>query len=362
MKARQLVIFTSLPEVGGHTTTTIKLCELLRPMFEQICVLIKDIPGHGFSEAARDELVRNGVRTIRFSLGNPWGWRGIPGACRNADVFLVIGMRHLSPALALLIGARQSVYYHITHELSLPVLRQLRINGRIFSKLVFISPATSHHYSGSSGTAAKPFWALQPTELSPGVAAGRARTPGPVRFGFLGRLTDEKGAGFLADLIEKSPVPCELHSAGRGPQEADLRARQDRRPDRFFFRGSFTAVERTAFLGRFFSGIDRLCVPSLDDREGIPNVILEALQFGVPILATRSGGMRSFEMSELGPADPEVIRLVAPADFSGMLEALAAAPPPSEALRKRCRDYYETFFSDAVLAGRWRKIFSISDG
>ena len=156
-------------------------------------------------------------------------------------------------------------------------------------------------------------------------------------------------------------MPCELHSAGRGPQEAGLRERQNRRPARFFFRGSFSAPERTAFLGRFFSGVDRLCVPSLDDREGIPNVILEALQFGVPILATRSGGMRSFEMSELGPADPEVIRLVAPADFSGMLEALAAAPPPSEALRKRCRDYYETFFSDAVLAGRWRKIFSISD-
>ena len=103
-------------------------------------------------------------------------------------------------------------------------------------------------------------------------------------------------------------------------------------------------------------------MPSLDDREGIPNVILEALQFGVPILATRSGGMRSFEMSELGPADPEVIRLVAPAEFSGALDACAAAPAPSEALRKRCRDYYETFFSDAVLAGRWRKIFSISAG
>jgi len=360
MKLHRLVIFTSLPEVGGHTTTTIKLCELLRPMFEQICVLIKDIPGHGFSEGARDELTRAGVRTIRFSMGNPWGWRGIPGGCRNADVFLVIGMRHLSPILALLLRARQSVYYHITHELSLPVLRQLRINGRIFTKLVFISPATMRHYSGSSRNAGKPFWALQPTELSPGVAVARERAPGPVRFGFLGRLTEEKGAGFLADLIEKCPAPCELHVAGRGPQEANLRQRQESRPDRFFFQGSFTTPERTAFLSRFFSGIDRLCVPSLDDREGIPNVILEALQFGVPILATRSGGMRSFEMGELGPADPEVIRLVGPAEFSGALAALASAPPPSHALQKRCRDYFEKLFSDEVLAGRWRKIFSIS--
>ena len=102
-------------------------------------------------------------------------------------------------------------------------------------------------------------------------------------------------------------------------------------------------------------------MPSLDDREGIPNVILEALQFGVPVLATRSGGMRSFEMSELGPADPEVIRLVEPEEYAAALAAHASAPPPA-ALRKRCRDYFETFFSDAVLAGRWRKIFSISAG
>ena len=355
MKARLLVIFTSLPEVGGHTTATIKLCELLRPMFEEICVVIKDIPGHGFSAAARDELTRGGVRAIRCSLGNPWGWRG----CRKADVFLAIGMRHLSPVLALWLGARQSVYYHITHELNPAVLRQLRIYRRIFSKLVFISPATAQLYYGPDGQGAGSAWALQPTELSPGFEQGSERPPGPVRFGFLGRLTDEKGVCFLADLVEKIPVPCELHIAGRGPREQYLRERQERWPDRFFFRGSFTVAERTAFLVRFFSGIDRLCVPSLDDREGIPNVILEALQFGVPVLATRSGGMRSFELGELGPADPDVVRLVEPREFSAALAAFASAPPPADALRNRCRDYFKKFFSDPVLAVRWRRIFSI---
>ena len=72
MKARQLVIFTSLPEVGGHTTTTIKLCELLRPMFEQICVLIKDIPGHGFSEP--HAMSWSGTACGRS--GFPWATRG----------------------------------------------------------------------------------------------------------------------------------------------------------------------------------------------------------------------------------------------------------------------------------------------
>jgi len=403
MKPRSLVIFSSLPEVGGHTTTTLKLCELLRPMFGDIRVLIKDIPGHGFSASAAGELSRIGVRVARCQsrlclpggrisegcepqgerASRPFGdwnsYRGdephtggtpvppgkirelatfghaLPGGRGRPDVFLAVGMRHLSPVLALLLRARQSFYYHITHELNPPVLRQLRIYSAFFSKLVFISPATARRYP-SRGAAV---WAVQPTELAmrPGPVA--ARLPGPPRFGFLGRLTAEKGVGVLADLIEKSQAPCELHIAGRGPEEEALRRRQEKNPGRFFLHGAFAASARTDFLGGFFSGIDRLCVPSLDDREGIPNVILEALQFGVPVLATRTGGMRSFAMGELGPAEPDVVRLVEPHELP---EALAAASPPSSELRGRCREYYGRFFSDAVLASRWRKLLSIPAG
>jgi len=359
MKARQLVIFTSLPEVGGHTTTTLKLCELLQPMFEQVCVIIKDIPGHGFSVAAHDELIRSGARTIRCSGRNPRDWWGIPGKCRNADVFLAIGMRHLSPVLALLIGARRSVYYHITHELNPAILSHLRVYGWIFSKLVFLSPATSRLYHGQAGHEAVLTWAPQPTELPHQSPPMIERQPGPARFGFLGRLTDEKGVGLLAELIEKSPVLCELHAAGRGPHEKTLRRVERTHPDRFFFRGAFSPAERTSFLGRFFSEIDWLCVPSLDDREGIPNVILEALQSGVSVLATRTGGMRSFEMPELGPVDSEVIRLVEPQEFPAAFASLASAPFPTAELQNQCREYFEKYFSDAVLATHWRKILSM---
>ncbi|MEI6070159.1 MAG: glycosyltransferase family 4 protein [Verrucomicrobiae bacterium] len=347
MKPRSLVIFSSLPEVGGHTTTTLKLCELLRPMFGDIRVLIKDIPGHGFSASAAGELSRTGVRIARCT-----GRLCLPGGRGRPDVFLAVGMRHLSPVLALLLRARQSFYYHITHELNPPVLRQLRIYSAFFSKLVFISPATARRYPARGAAV----WAVQPTELAMRPGPAGARLPGPPRFGFLGRLTAEKGAGVLADLIEKSQAPCELHIAGRGPEEEALRRRQEKNPGRFFLHGAFAASERTDFLGRFFSGIDRLCVPSLDDREGIPNVILEALQFGVPVLATRTGGMRSFAMDELGPADPDVVRLVEPHELP---EALSAASPPSPELRGRCREYYGRFFSDAVLASHWRKLLSI---
>lgn len=361
MSPRKLVIFTSLPEVGGHSTTTLKLCEILRPLFDEIHVLIKDIPGHGFSPSARDHLEGLGARTLRFSGRGAGEWWKVTKSCRRADVFLAIGMRHLSPVLALLLGARQSVYYHITHELSPDILRQLRLYGCAFSKLVFLSPATARLYSERTGTSASP-WAIQPTELALQAGEGTAipaRPPAssaPVRIGFLGRLNQEKGVGLLADFVSASEPHCVLVSAGRGPLETMLRDCQLRQPDRFECCGSFSSGERDGFLARFFSKIDILCVPSLDDREGIPNVIFEALQFGVPVLATRTGGMRSFEMPELGPADPSVVRIVEPADFSAALAAIVSGKPCDAALPGRCRDYFRSRFSDAVLARRWREV------
>lgn len=362
MKARRLVIFSSLPEVGGHTTTTLKLCELLQPMFEEICVITKDIPGHGFSEDAREELLRGKVKVFRVSSARPGDFLRTLSLCGNPDVFLAIGMRHLSPVLALLIGARQSLYYHITHELSPAILRQLRVYKWFFSRLVFLSPATARLYAGSTGHPGPSAWAVQPTSLPQEAASPPDRAPGPVRFGLLGRLTEEKGVGLLSALVEKSPVPCELHIAGRGPKEAELLRLQRAHPDRFIFKGAFTAKERGAFLAKFFSEIDYLCVPSLDDREGIPNVILEALQSGVPVLATKTGGMRSFAMGELGPADPSVVRLVEPDEYPAAFGEFLQAPLPPSATRKRCVEYFERYFADQILAIHWSRILSISGG
>ncbi len=370
-EGRRLVIFSSLPEVGGHTTTTLKLCEILRPMFGRVEVIVKDIPGHGFSQAACRQLESMGIGVTR--------WGGFVGSLcgavkmgRRADVFLTIGMRHLSPLLALLLGARRSIYYHITHELSLRTRWQLRLYGCFFSEVVFLSPATARLFSGSEGAGGQDrslalqkklprcaLWVIQPTEIAGsgvGVLEGGnvLREPGVPRIGFLGRLTLDKGIGMLAEFVERSEVECRLVSAGRGEFEDRLRAYEHSMAERFEFLGAFQADERGKFLEKFFRKIDWLCVPSLDDREGIPNVIFEALQFGVPVLATRTGGMRCFEMPEMGPADRSVIRLVDPAELSVALRERVSDFLPDAAVARRCREYFESRFSDAVLAEKWK--------
>jgi len=70
-----------------------------------------------------------------------------------------------------------------------------------------------------------------------------------------------------------------------------------------------------AQVARHMQAADLLCVPS--DNEGVPNVILEAFACGLPVVATRVGGI------------PEVLchdflgRLVEPSDLHALVRALA---------------------------------------
>jgi glycosyltransferase involved in cell wall biosynthesis len=69
-------------------------------------------------------------------------------------------------------------------------------------------------------------------------------------------------------------------------------------------------------VAKFMQAADVLCVPSND--EGVPNVILEAFACGVPVVATRVGGI-----SEVHTAD-YLGRLVPSRDLDALAEALKA--------------------------------------
>lgn len=361
MKNRgQIVLFSSLPLVGGHTTITLKLCEMLAEG-RTLHLIVKDMSGHGYSSEAAETLKRLGVTVTRlpgyrdgFSFFRAL-WQ-IVHANRRPSVFLSLGMRHLSPLLAALLRPRRSYYYHITHELSPATLSQIGIYRRFFSRVIFISPATLELYRQGLSRPAGLDWAVQLTGLAVKTSPP-PRPPGPVRFGFLGRLTPDKGIRLLLDFSARAVLPCEIHVAGRGACEEEVRAAARRTgPGRVVFHGAYEAGKRADFFGDFFARIDWLCVPSLDDREGVPTVILEALQFGVPVLATNSGGMRSFGMKDFGPASRGIVRLLEPRDFAAELTRLTSSAPPGEADRRRCREYYHDYFRDDVVRKRWLRI------
>ena len=113
----------------------------------------------------------------------------------------------------------------------------------------------------------------------------------PLVLGALARLSAEKGFELLIEAVEHltdEGHDLRLVIAGEGEAETELRARIAASPhaDRFELRGFVEDVPA------FLETLDLYCCSSL--REGLPNAVLEAMSFELPVLSTRCGGMEAF--------------------------------------------------------------------
>jgi glycosyltransferase involved in cell wall biosynthesis len=106
----------------------------------------------------------------------------------------------------------------------------------------------------------------------------------------VGNLVPEKGFQLLLEAIKilKSEYPdLRLSIVGSGPEESRLRAEcsQLGMQDHVTFLGAIPHSE----MPEHYRRADTFCLSSL--REGCPNVILEALATGIPVVATKVGGV-----------------------------------------------------------------------
>ncbi len=112
-----------------------------------------------------------------------------------------------------------------------------------------------------------------------------------------GRLVRKKGFEYLVEALPllggNSPVVLAI--AGAGDLEAELRdrARDLRVAERVRFLGDVTQDEVAAYL----AAADVVAVPSVRDDsgnvDGLPNIVMEALASGTPLVTTPAGGIGS---------------------------------------------------------------------
>jgi len=183
--------------------------------------------------------------------------------------------------------------------------------------------------------------------------------PPPHRLLALGRLVEKKGFDVLLAalrLLKEAGVVVHLTLAGEGPQ----RSRLETLVRDYGLTGQ---VELPGFVPyrdvpALFAATHLFVMPSViarsGDRDGIPNVLLEALHQGVPVVATDVSGI------------PEVVSgghtgwLVPPGDPQVLARALAAAlADPGEA-RRRARaggDLVQARFDSARNYTRLKELF-----
>jgi glycosyltransferase involved in cell wall biosynthesis len=176
--------------------------------------------------------------------------------------------------------------------------------------------------------------------------------PARLVVGAAGRLFPEKGFDILihaADQLLKTGVNMELWIAGAGEQETELRR----------LIAALGREERIRLLGHrsdltdVYQALDVFALSSY--REGLPNVLLEAMALEVPVVATRIAGI------------PRLIRdgenglLVEPGDAAALGRALAGLLNDAERRERLGRAGRQTVEAGFSFSARMEKIRAIYD-
>ena len=122
------------------------------------------------------------------------------------------------------------------------------------------------------------------------ISAKEAIQARPDRFliGSVGRLSQEKGFDRLIQavvLLQQQGFPLDLWIAGDGPEREEL----TRIIGQHTTDGSIRLLGQMADLRMFYQAMNLFVLNSM--REGLPNVLLEALALEIPSIATKVGGV-----------------------------------------------------------------------
>lgn len=159
----------------------------------------------------------------------------------------------------------------------------------------------------------------------------------------VGRLVEKKGFVHLVDALARCRQPIRLTIVGDGPERPILEAlaAEHALGDRLTLLGRRTHRE----LPALYEQADVVAVPSVvdrnGDRDGLPNVVLEAMATGRALLASDVAAVATAVDHELNGL------LVAPGDVAGLaagLDRLAVAPAERLRLGRAARRTVEERF------------------
>jgi glycosyltransferase involved in cell wall biosynthesis len=199
-----------------------------------------------------------------------------------------------------------------------------RTLAAITDAFIFVSQYEADTYAGKVGTPRKPS-AVILNGLGPGEFEPIANAPDARDFLFVGELRDLKGPDVLLnalaairDTTGRAPT---AFIVGDGPDKARYKA----------MAGELGLDDAVAFLDPMpartaFRLAHTMVVPSR--KESLPYIVLEATAAGMPLVATRVGGVPEI----LGAASDG---LVSPGDAAALAEAMTAALADRDSAHRR---------------------------
>jgi glycosyltransferase involved in cell wall biosynthesis len=258
--------------------------------------------------------------------------------------------------LAVLRAFRRRAIAHVhgfVTEISYSRGVALRLLGRLSAERVVASPRASDVFADLGIGAA---CISNPLRLEAASANGRRTESSPLRLLLVGPVGRTKGCPELVEALGKvraGGVDASLRFVGR--EERSGEADRLRAVARAL--GVEEAVELVGVIPpdqmpREYRNADVLCLASR--REGVPMALLEGMAFGLPVVASRVGGV------------PDLIEdgvtglLVDPGDVDGLATALlelAADPSRREELGRAARERATATAASPAVVEQWRSVY-----
>ena len=318
---------------GGPDKTILNSPRFLEPLgYRNICAYLHP-PGDPGYEAIRKNAERYGAPLISIPDRGPWDWRVVTellAACRREKVAVWHGHDYKTNAIGLLLKrfwpmrlvttvhgwvrhtARTPLYYKVD-QMCLPRYeRVICVSDDLLESCLECGVPAKNLVLVENGIDAEDY------RRTRSIAEAKASLGFPAsRFlvGAVGRLSTEKGFDLLIraihDLVRKGE-DVQLAIVGEGDERANLErlTAELGLQDRVKLPGWQTDVRG------YFEAMDAFALSS--HREGLPNVLLEAMALEVPVVATRVNGVprlvqdgRNGLLVEAGDADALTTALLA---------------------------------------------------
>lgn len=245
---------------------------------------------------------------------------------------------------------------------SLPGLRWLLISAaRKSDRTVAISRHTAGQVESLSGVRPEviPYGVGLPAAAARGGQSLPGAPPGDFTVLFVGRLVERKGVDVLLRAAARLSASVRLRVVvvGDGPERGRLEtlAQELGLAACVEFKGRVSTED----LQKCYRSARAFVLPAIVDRrgdtEGLGVVLLEAMSYGVPAVASRTGGIT--DIVEDG-TNGLLVEPGDPAALAAALERLARDPALAFRLGEAGRRTVESRFSWNAIAERWERLYS----
>jgi glycosyltransferase involved in cell wall biosynthesis len=354
---------------GGPDKTILNQPRFLEPAgYRNVCAYMHPPDDPGF-EQLRLKARAWGAPLIAVPDRGPWDWRVVPEllrVCRRERVRVWHGHDYKSNALGLLLRRWwpmrlvTTVHGWVKHTRRTPLYYRIdRFCLPRYERVICVSPDLEQECLALGVPAERCALVengIDVEEFSRGRTVEEAKAqqgmaPGRLVVGAVGRLSAEKGFDQLiraADRLLAGGIDLDLLIVGDGDEQPRLQELigQLGRGDRIHLLGY------RADLRGLYEAMDCFALSSL--REGLPNVLLEAMALEVPVVATRIAGVPRL----IGDgANGLLVNPGSVDELAGALGRVLLDPDLRGRLGRAGRQTVETRYSFAVRMDRIRDIY-----